>query len=72
METLTQITPRQPDLIIREISELTKVIDHTGEMTRQFPTDNMLKLASQQDEYRKKQLLKELHLSLTIYLYYMV
>ena len=71
METITQIAPRKPELIIREIGELMKIIDHTKEMLVQFPTDNLLKLASEQDENRKKQLLKELHLSLTLYLYYM-
>ncbi|MCU0392896.1 MAG: hypothetical protein MUE81_17440 [Thermoflexibacter sp.] len=71
METLSPITPRKPELIIREINELMKVIEHTQSMMSQFPTDRLLQLASEQDQFRKKQLMKELHLSLMLYLYYM-
>lgn len=63
------IEPRHPDIIIREINELNRVIEHSQEKIRSFPNDKLLPIALEQDQYRKKQLAKELHLSLSIYLY---
>lgn len=61
--------PRNPDVIIQEINELNHLIEHTQAMLRQFPNDRLLEVALQQDQYRKKNLAKELHLSLSLYLY---
>lgn len=63
------IEPRNPDIIIREINDLNHIIEHTQVTLRQFPDDKLLQIALQQDLYRKKNLAKELHLSLSIYLY---
>jgi len=61
--------PRNPDVIIQEINDLNHLIEHTQVTLRQFPNDKLLQLALQQDQHRKKNLAKELHLSLSIYLY---
>lgn len=63
------IEPRDPDTIIREISDLNEVIAQSELLLQQFPTDKLQQLAIQQDQHRKKKLAKELHLSLSIYLY---
>lgn len=52
------IEPRHPDIIIREINDLNRVIEHGQEMIRSFPNVKLLPIALQQDEYRKKQLAK--------------
>ncbi len=64
--------PRDPDTIIREINDLNQVIAHTQKTLQQFPDDQLLQIALQQDQHRKKTLAKELHLSLTLYLYQLV
>jgi hypothetical protein len=61
--------PRNPDVIIQEINELNHLIEHTQATLRQFPDDKLLQVALQQDLHRKKNLAKELHLSLSLYLY---
>ena len=61
--------PRNPDVIIQEINELNHLIEHTQATLRQFPEDKLLEVALQQDLHRKKNLAKELHLSLSLYLY---
>jgi hypothetical protein len=61
--------PRNPDVIIEEINELNRLIEHTQVALRQFPDDKLLEVALQQDLHRKKNLAKELHLSLSLYLY---
>jgi len=61
--------PRNPDVIIREINDLNRIIEHTQETLIAFPNDKLLQTALQQDQFRKKNLAKELHLSLSIYLY---
>lgn len=61
--------PRNPDIIIREINDLNRIIEHTQKTLLAFPDDKLLQTALQQDGYRKKNLAKELHLSLSIYLY---
>ncbi len=61
--------PRNPDVIIQEINELNHLIEHTQATLRQFPEDKLLQIALQQDLHRKKNLAKELHLSLSLYLY---
>lgn len=63
------IEPRNPDIIIREINDLNQLIEHTQVTLQQFPDDKLLQIALQQDLHRKKNLAKELHLSLSIYLY---
>lgn len=63
------IEPRDSDSIISELNELNQVIENTQKLSLQFPEDKMLKVALQQDQHRKKNLAKELHLSLSIYLY---
>ena len=59
--------PRNPDIIIQEINELNHLIEHTQSTLRQFPDDKLLQVALQQDQHRKKNLAKELHLSLYLY-----
>lgn len=39
------IEPRHPDIIIREINELNRVIEHSQEMIRSFPNDKLLPIA---------------------------
>lgn len=63
------IEPRKTDIIVRELNDLNRVIEHTQETLKKFPEDKLLLVALQQDEYRKKNLAKELHLSLSIFLY---
>lgn len=63
------IEPRNPDIIIREINDLNQIISQSEQLSQQFPADGLLQLALKQDQHRKKQLAKELHLSLSIYLY---
>lgn len=62
-------TPRNPDTIIRELNDLSRLMENTHETLQQFPNDRLLRLALRQGEYRKRSLMKELHQSLTIYLH---
>ena len=61
--------PRQTDVIVRELNDLNRIIEHTKETLIKYPEDKLLQIALQQDEFRKKNLAKELHLSLSIFLY---
>lgn len=63
------IEPRDPDTIIREINDLNQVISQSEQLLKKFPDDELLQLALKQDQQLKKKLAKELHLSLSIYLY---
>lgn len=63
------IEPRNSDKIILEINELNQVIENTEKLLQEFPQDKLLQAALQQDQHRKRNLAKELHLSLSLYLY---
>jgi len=63
------IEPRDPDTIIREINDLNQVILQSEQLLKKFADDELMQLASMQDQHRKKKLAKELHLSLSLYLY---
>jgi hypothetical protein len=62
-------TPRNPDTIIRELNDLSRLSENTHATLQQFPDDRLLQLALRQDEHRKRSLMKELHQSLTAYLH---
>lgn len=59
---------RDVETIIEELHDLHDLIGHTRRTLDKFPHDSLLGLALKQDEFRKKQLLRELHLSLSLYL----
>lgn len=63
------IEPRDPDTIIREINDLNQVISQSEQLLKKFADDELMQLALKQDQQRKKRLAKELHLSLSLYLY---
>jgi hypothetical protein len=63
------IEPRKTEIIVRELNDLNHLIEHTEEALRKFPEDRLLQTALIQDQMRKKNLAKELHLSLSIFLY---
>jgi len=63
------IEPRDPDTIIREINDLNQVILQSEQLLKKFADDELMQLALKQDQHRKKRLAKELHLSLSLYLY---
>lgn len=59
--------PRDSDLIINEITEVNALLSNHYAMVEKHPSDSLLSLSLRQFEHRKKQLLKELHLSLSLY-----
>lgn len=61
------LIPRDTDAIISELNEVNQLLTNHHRMTGNHPTDPLLALSTQQFEHRKKQLLKELHLSLSVY-----
>ncbi len=63
-------TPRNTDQLISEIYSLTRSIDESRKMSNRYPNDWLMELTTQHDQERKQQLLKELHLSLSLYLYH--
>jgi hypothetical protein len=63
------IEPRKTEIIVRELNDLNHLIEHTEEALRKFPEDRLLQTALIQDQMRKTNLAKELHLSPSIFLY---
>ena len=61
------LLPRDSDLIIKELSEVNFLLTEHHAMAEKHPSDPLLALSLRQFEHRKKQLLKELHLSLSLY-----
>lgn len=59
--------PRQPDTLVAELSELNSLLDKHRQMATKHPSDALLALSLKQYEHRRTQLLKELHLSLSLY-----
>ncbi|AXE20091.1 hypothetical protein DR864_21230 [Runella rosea] len=59
--------PRHPDVVAKELNDVNQLLQQHAEMVEKHPTDSLLRLSYEQFEYRKRQLLKELHLSLSIY-----
>ncbi len=59
--------PRHPDVVAKELNDVNQLLQQHAEMVEKYPTDSLLRLSYEQFEYRKRQLLKELHLSLSIY-----
>lgn len=43
-------TPRNPDTIIRELNDLSRLVENTHTTLEQFPEDRLLQLALRQDE----------------------
>jgi hypothetical protein len=64
--------PRASELIIEELHDLNNLIADSKQLLLKHPDDKLLELAVRQDELRRKLLLKELHLSLSLYLYHTV
>ncbi len=62
--------PREAETIIEELHDLNELITQSKKLLVNYPTDKLMALAVSQDEYRRRQLLKELHLSLSVYLYH--
>ena len=62
--------PRQSQTIIEELHDLNQLIADSKRLLQTHPSDKLLLLAVKQDEQRQKMLLKELHLSLSLYLYH--
>ncbi len=60
-------TPRNPDVIVAELQKVNQLLDNHRQMQVKYPDDALLNLSGQQFDYRRKLLLKELHLSLSVY-----
>lgn len=63
----TMQEPRQPDTLVAELSELNSLLDKHRQMQEKHPSDALLALSLKQYESRRTQLLKELHLSLSLF-----
>lgn len=59
--------PRHPDILVAELDELNRLLANHRQMQIQHPTDALLELSLKQFELRRTQLLKELHLSLSLF-----
>jgi hypothetical protein len=59
--------PRNPDTVIGELNEINQLLQNHETMLSKYPKDTLMAVSKQQFESRKKQLLKELHLSLSLY-----
>lgn len=59
--------PRHPDIVAKELNDVNQLLQQHAEMLEKHPNDSLLRLSYEQFEYRKRQLLKELHLSLSLY-----
>lgn len=59
--------PRHPDTLVAELDELNRLLANHRQMQVKYPTDTLLTLSLKQYEYRRTQLLKELHLSLSLF-----
>ena len=56
-----------PDTLVAELSELNRLLANHRQMQAKYPTDALLTLSLKQYEHRRTQLLKELHLSLSVF-----
>ncbi len=61
--------PRNTNIIIEELHDLNIVIEQAKKLVEKYPNDFAIQMMLQQDEQRRKKLLKELHLSLSFYFY---
>ncbi|MBN8823990.1 MULTISPECIES: hypothetical protein [unclassified Spirosoma] len=59
--------PRHPDTLVAELSELNRLLANHRQMLAKHPSDSLLALSLKQYELRRTQLLKELHLSLSVF-----
>ena len=59
--------PRHTDVAAKELNDINQLLQQHAKMLEKHPTDSLLRLSYEQFEYRKRQLLKELHLSLSLY-----
>ena len=62
--------PRAAEIIMSELQALSQLMTQTKALLVQHPDNKLMALALRQDEYRHRQLLNELHLSLNLYLYH--
>jgi hypothetical protein len=60
-------TPRNPDTLVAELQVVNQLLMNHRAMQSKHPEDQLLSLSNQQFEHRRKLLLKELHLSLSVY-----
>lgn len=60
--------PRESAHIIDELHDLNQLINSTKQLIVKYPGDKLMALTLRADEYRREMLLKELHLSLSLYL----
>ncbi len=61
--------PRESTMVINELHDLNQLIASTKHLLAQYPTDKLTTLALRADEQRREVLLRELHLSLSLYPY---
>lgn len=61
--------PRNTNIIIEELHDLNMVIEQAKKLAEKYPDDFAIQVILQQDQQRRKQLMKELHLSLSFYFY---
>ncbi|GAB2599372.1 hypothetical protein [Spirosoma areae] len=59
--------PRHPDTLVAELGELNRLLANHRQMQVKHPSDSLLALSLKQYEHRRTQLLKELHLSLSLF-----
>ena len=59
--------PRNPDIVISELNEINQLLQSHETMLKKHPKDALMAISNQQFEFKKKILLKELHLSLSLY-----
>jgi hypothetical protein len=59
--------PRHPDIVAKELNDVNQLLQQHSEMLEKHSNDSLIWLSYDQFEYRKRQLLKELHLSLSLY-----
>ena len=59
--------PRHPDTLVAELGELNRLLANHRQMQTKHTSDALLDLSLKQYEHRRTQLLKELHLSLSLF-----
>ncbi|GAB3944501.1 hypothetical protein GCM10028805_12110 [Spirosoma harenae] len=59
--------PHHPDTLVAELDELNRLLANHRQLQAKYSSDSLLTVSLKQYEHRKTQLLKELHLSLSLY-----